>query len=110
MLNTILHPELDKAESWIGNGTLSEEEVDPSEVLIDLSRKVDIVEQYGYIALLLSLLLIRKCAIGKFFSIEMLFFLLLCELSLSSVYLIWSFIYICTAVRFFNSNYKSSCS
>lgn len=99
--------DLTSAESWIGNGTISKNESQKS--WLDLNRKVPIVDQYGLIGLILSLILIYTCAIRKIWSIETVLFMVLSLASLGNEYHIWSQMYIFTAIRYFQTNNEHGC-
>lgn len=91
--------DLTKAESWLGEGNA---EYKP-DVWKDLSLKTPIVEQYGLIGFLFSLLLIYTCAIRKIISIETALFIFMSLMSLGNEYHIWSLMYIFTATRYFQT-------
>lgn len=106
LLNTFTI-DLAKAESWIGNGTISKTESQNSWLNLDL--KVPIVDQYGLIGLIFSLVLIYTCAIRKIWSIETILFMVLSLASLGNEYHIWSQMYIFTAVRYFQIKKENGC-
>ena len=105
LVNTLLFTDLSQKKSWIGDGTLSED--DAENAWKNLTRKIAIVDQYGLLGFFASLILVYSCAIRRFFSIETLFFTILYLLSLSNVYIAWSPIYIFTAIRYFQTQQKS---
>ena len=98
IINTI-KIDLTKKESWFGNGTLSYEKA--STGWMRTSDKISVVEQYGLIAFIVSLILVYTCAIHDFFSIETLVFLILFGMSLTNIYYVWGAMMIFTAVRYF---------
>lgn len=105
LVNTLLFTDLFQKDSWIGKGTLSEDETE--DAWKDLTRKVSVVEQYGLLGLLASLILLYSCAIYHFFSIESLLFVFLLLLSLNNIYVVWSMIFIFTTIRYFQIQQKT---
>ena len=99
LINTLLNTDLSQTESWLGKGTLSED--DAQNAWTDLNRKISIVEQYGLLGLIASLILLYSCAIRRFFSIETLMFILLLMLSLNNIYIVWSMVFIFTTIKYF---------
>lgn len=99
--------DLTKTESWIGNGTISKKESQNS--WLNLDRKVPVVDQYGLIGLIFSLILIYTCAIRKIWSIETVLFMVLSLASLGNEYHIWSQMYIFTAIRYFQMQKENGC-
>lgn len=97
--------DLSDITSWVGKGTYSEDFQKIKWTFID--TKIDIVEQYGLIGLILSLILIYTCIIRNFFSIESVIFLLLCGVSLSNIYYIWGIVMLFTTVRYFQLKLKN---
>lgn len=91
--------DLTKTESWIGKGNTEFKQ----DSWKDLTLKTPIVEQYGLIGFLFSLLLIYTCAIRKIISIETALFIFMSLMSLGNEYHIWSLIYIFTATRYFQT-------
>lgn len=106
LLNT-LTIDLANTESWVGNGTISKEESLKS--WLNLDRKIPVVDQYGLIGLIFSLILIYTCAIRKIWSIETILFMVLSLASLGNEYHIWSQMYIFTAIRYFQIKKENGC-
>lgn len=99
LVNTFLRTDLSKKDSWMGKGTLSVEESLNS--WTNLNRKIVIVEQYGLVGFIASLLLIYTCCIHRIFSIETLMFTFLLILSLGNIYYTWFMIFIFLTCRYF---------
>ncbi len=99
----------DKKESWVGGGTYEADRADANEWK-NLDRKLGIVEQYGLLGLLGSLILLYSCAIRRFFSLETLYFVVLLLCSLGNEYFTWSMVLIFTAMRYFKSSKKMDVS
>ena len=99
LINTILYTDLSDRRSWIGKGTLDED--DAENAWLDLTRKVSTVEQYGLLGLIASLILFYSCAVRRVFSIETLLLIFLLTLSLNNIYIVWSMMFIFTTVRYF---------
>lgn len=98
IVNT-LRMDLTEKETWLGKGTSSYEQARTG--WMRTTDKIAIVEQYGLIALILSLLLVYSCMIRSFFCLETLVFLILFGMSLTNVYYVWGTMMIFTAVRYF---------
>lgn len=99
LVNTFLRTDLYQKESWIGKGTLSEEQ--SLNLWTDLDRKIIIVEQYGLVGFIASLLLIYTCCIRRLLSVETLMFTLLLMLSLGNIYYTWFMMFIFLICRYF---------
>lgn len=97
IINTI-KIDLTKKESWFGHGTSSYEKA--STGWMRTTDKIAVVEQYGLIALIISLILVYTCAIHNFLSIETLVFLILFGMSLTNIYYIWGAMMIFTVVSY----------
>lgn len=100
LVNTLTKTDLTQKESWVGKGTYAADRAEKSEWR-NLDRKLGIVEQYGLLGLLGSLVLLYSCAIRRFFSLETLYFIILLLCSLGNEYFTWSMIYVFTAMRYF---------
>lgn len=98
IINT-LTMDLTKKESWIGNGVSSYEKA-----LTSWKRttdKIAVVEQYGLITFIVSLILIYSCMIRYIVSIESLFFIILLGMSLLNVYYYWGIMMMFSIIRYF---------
>ena len=96
LLNT-LKVDLDKKESWIGEGNKEYKK----NSWADLTMKTPVIEQYGLIGLLASLFLLYLCAIHRFFSLETIYFVLIALLTIANGYVTWSMMYVFTLVKYF---------
>lgn len=105
LVNTFLNTDLSQTESWLGGGTLSEDEAENA--WADLERKISIVEQYGLLGLIASLIFLYTCAIDRIFSIETLLFMFLLMLSLNNIYIVWSMIFIFTTIKYFQKQQET---
>lgn len=103
IINTI-NIDLTQKESWVGHGTSSYEKA--STGWMRTTDKIALVEQYGLISLLVSLILVYSCMIRRFFSLETLVFVILLGMSLTNLYYIWGSMMVFTAVRYFQDQYK----
>lgn len=98
IINT-LTIDLTKTESWVGNGVSSHEKA-----LTSWKRttdKIAIVEQYGLVTFIVSLILIYSCMIRYIISIESLFFIILLGMSLLNVYYYWGIMMMFSIIRYF---------
>lgn len=103
IINT-LKLDINEKESWFGKGTSSYETAQTG--WLRTTDKIPVVEQYGLIALIISLILVYTCAIHNFLSIETLVFIILFGMSLTNIYHIWSAMMIFTVVYYFQDLYK----
>ena len=108
LVNTLTTIDLTQKESWFGEGTYAANRVEKNEWK-NLDRKLGIVEQYGLLGLIGSLILLYSCAIRRFFSLENLYFIVLLLCSLSSEYFTWSMVMVFTAMRYFRKQQKNGC-
>lgn len=108
LINTLTKTDLTKKESWIGKGTYAADRTDKNEWK-NLDRKLGIVEQYGVLGLIGSLVCLYSCAIRRFLSLETLYFVILLLCSLGNEYFTWSMIYIFTAIRYFQIKKEYGC-
>lgn len=111
LVNTLIYTDLTKKESWIGGGTLSKD--GSLNYWKNLNRKIPVVEQYGLLGLVASLFLIYTCSIRYLFSLETLYFIILLQMSIINAYVVWSMIFIFTAINYFQEQdekeYLSNC-
>lgn len=99
LVNTVMNTDYTKAETWFGTGIQTREYA-----FLRWKRTTDklaIIEQYGFISLVISIILFFKCAVRKIFCIETLVFVILFNASLVNIYFIWGCLMIFTAVRYF---------
>ena len=98
IINTLKMDLTDK-ETWFGKGTSTAEEKKTWWMKRD--TKLGIIEQYGLIAFIVSLMLAYSCMIRSFFCLETLVFLILFGMSLTNIYYVWGAMMVFTAVRYF---------
>lgn len=99
LLNT-LTIDLTRKESWIGNGT-SQESSGP--VIININRKTSIVEQYGLLTFIVSLIFIYKCCIKNILSIETCIFIFFMGASIGNIYYHWGILFMFTLIKFYDN-------
>ncbi len=99
LVNTLTHLEINKRETWLGEGTNSINERDTA--WKDPHRKISTIEQYGLIGFICSLILLYTCIIKTFFSCETICFILLLTLTISNAYLAWSVFFTFTTTSYF---------
>lgn len=90
--------DLTKKESWVGHGVAKKE---AKAIWNAMNTKIGVVEQFGLLGLITSLLLIYSCAIRRFLSIETLLFLFLLGFSLGNIAYTWGALLLFTSVRHF---------
>lgn len=95
VINLFTQTDLTKAKTWIGKKSMEKDE------LWWTNNERSIIDQYGLIAFLFSLLMTYSCMIRYFFSIETLIYLLLFSFSFGNIYYMWGAMLIYTTVRYF---------
>ncbi len=98
IINT-LRIDLNEKESWLGNGTISHE--DAQLAWQRTTDKIAVVEQYGLLTFIISIILVYACMIRKFWSMETLIFLFLFGMSLGNIAYVWGAMLLLTTVRYF---------
>lgn len=108
VVNTFTDIDLFNSETWLGKGTQTKEYA--ADFWKRTTDKIVIVEQYGLISFILSLFLVFRCAIRRFFSIETLIFLGLISMTISNIYYAWTIMMIFTTIKYFDSLHKNDLS
>ncbi|MGM9799254.1 MAG: hypothetical protein ACI30M_01020 [Muribaculaceae bacterium] len=98
LLNTF-NADLTDKTTWVGRGTKSEKDL--ANITAYRTNKIDVVEQYGLIALIVSLVLVYSCFIRNFFSIETTVFVILFGITVANIYYSWACFMMMSTVRFF---------
>lgn len=99
LVNTVKNTDYTKAETWFGTGIQTRKHA-----FLRWKRTTDklpIIEQYGFISFLISIVLFFKCAVRKILCLETLVFVVLFNASLTNIYYIWGCLMIFTTVRYF---------
>ena len=104
LVNTLTKTDLTKSETWLGKGTATLKDSRNWWKKDDL--KLGIIDQYGLIAFILSMILVYSCMIKRFFSLETVIFIGLLGCTLANVYYTWGCVMIFTVVRYFQEQYK----
>ena len=99
LINTFTKTDLTDKTTWLGHGTDSKEYASKS--WMRTTDKLGVIDQYGLIAFIISLIFAYTCMIRHFFSLESLIFLFLFGWSLSNIYYTWGAMMILTAIRYF---------
>lgn len=108
LVNTLTKTDLTQKESWVGKGTYAADRAEKNDWK-NLDRKLGMVEQYGLLGLIGSLVLLYACAIRRFFSLENLYFIVLLLCSLGNEYFTWSMVMVFTAIRYFKKQLENGC-
>ncbi len=104
LMNT-LTMDLTDPENWVGKGTISEKE--RVKWWNYKKYKLSIVDQYGILGLIPSLILLFTCIIRRFFSLEMLMFVILFSMTLGNVAYVWGSMFMFATVRHFQEQEKT---
>lgn len=86
MVNTLTKTDLLDIQSWIGTGTMERQ---TAVVMMDKSRKMDMVQQYGIISAIISIIFIYSLCIRHVFSLESLLCLVLFGFTLGNITYLW---------------------
>ena len=86
-------------DEWLGKGTTSKEEL--AKWWEYNKKKIGVVEQYGILGLITSFILLFTCIIRRFFSLEMLLFVILFGMSLANIAYAWGAMNMIACVRYF---------
>lgn len=97
VVNTITKTDFSKIETWVGKGT---GKID-SLWWTKMDRKIGVIDQYGIIGFIISMLLAYWCMIRRFISIETLFFIGLLGMSFGNIYYAWGCLTLFAGVRYF---------
>ena len=92
VLNLFTKTDLTKKETWIGQQSMKKDKA------WWLKTDKSIIDQYGLIAFLISMLLVYSCMIHRFFSIETLFFLFFMGFSINNIYYSWGCLMVMTTI------------
>lgn len=106
LVNTFTDVDLFEQETWLGKGTTTKEYA--SNFWKRTTDKIVIVEQYGLLTFIMSLLFVFKCAIRRLFSIETLAFIGLLSLTVINVYYSWAIMMIFTTIKYFDTQNETS--
>ena len=98
IINT-LKMDLTEKETWVGKGTVSHEYA--ASGWKRTTDKIAVVEQYGLIAFIITIILFYTCMCKSFLSLETLLFLILFGFSLANIAYTWGAVMIFTCVRYF---------
>lgn len=98
LINTIKMDPFDE-DNWFGKGTKAKDEYKKWWKYAE--TKISIVDQYGIIGLIASLILLFTCIIRRFLSIEMLMFVILFGLTLGNIAYVWGAMFMFATIRYF---------
>lgn len=108
IINTFKETDLSNTETWFGKGTSKKLSVEVQNKMLSKS-KIPILDQYGLIATILSLILVYTCMIKRILSIETLMFAMLLGFTIGNFYYVWGCMMIFSATRYFIINTKQTC-
>lgn len=109
LVNLFTKSDFSDYEFWFGKGTaikLSNSN-QIAAAMINPNAQLAIINQYGFLSMLVSLILVYNCMIRKFFSIETLMFIFLFGLSLGNVAYTWGALMIFAGITHFQKAYDS---
>ena len=95
VVNFLTKTDLTKTETWIGKKSMEKDK------LWWTRMDRSIIDQYGLIAFIISMIFVYSCMIHRFFSIETLMFGLLLGFTIGNIYYTWGCMLIMTGVSYF---------
>lgn len=102
IVNTINNIDVTSESFWIGNGTIMEN-TDVDSYDADMrTKQISTIEQYGYIAWVISLLFVYQCIIRKFWSVETAIFILAMGFNVGNIYYVWGIFMMFAALKYFS--------
>ena len=104
ILNTIFNTDFKDPQMWFGQGTESLEEIEDWKERLFTSR-IGNINQYGIISFLFSLILVFRCMISKFFSLETLIFFLILGGGINNIAYVWGCLMSFTVTKYFESKH-----
>lgn len=106
IVNTIANLDLFSWPIWIGQGSVQNQNVDFVKQMFRENRYIGDITDFGLFSYLASLLLVYKCCIRKFLSLESLIFLLLATFSIGSIYYTWFMLIVFCLVKYYSIEYN----
>lgn len=108
IINTFTQTDLSDTETWFGKGTSKKLSVEVLNKML-IKSKIPILDQYGLIATILSLILVYTCMIKRILNIETVMFAMLFGFTIGNFYYVWGCMMIFSATRYFILNSKQTC-
>lgn len=103
LINTFTKTDLTDKTTWVGHGTPEYDKLWWTRT----DKKLGIIEQYGLLTFIISLILVYTCMIRSFFSIETLIFISMFGFSIGNFYYVWGTMMVFAAVRYFTIQYEN---
>lgn len=97
LINTFTKTDLTQAKTWIGNGTAK---ISKSSAL-NKNAKLGVIDQFGLIGFIITMILTYKCILRRFWSIETLLALFMVGLSVGNIYYSWGMFLVFAGVTYF---------
>jgi hypothetical protein len=100
MLQTLTNTDLTSWQTWVGLGSTHVR----THASMFTVQKVGDITDFGLISYILSLVVVFKCCIRRFFCLETLIFAILFGFALGSLYSVWGAMITFTAIRYYEYN------
>ena len=97
VVNTFTKTDLTQAETWLGKGTAKKDRY----WWLKTNQKIGVIDQYGIIGFIITMLLVYLCIIRHFWSLETLLFFLLLGMSVGNIYYAWGCFLAMASVTYF---------
>lgn len=106
LINTLTNLDLFAGDSWIGQGSMHDMNVDFIDRVFSKTRYVGDVTDFGLFTYIIMLIFVYKCCIRRFFSMQSLLFLCLATFSVGSVYYTWLMLIVFYIVKHYSETYE----
>lgn len=97
LLNTLTKTDLTQAETWLGNGTAKRR----TSSALNMNAKLGVIDQFGMVGFIITMLLVYLCIIRHFWSLETLLFFMLLGMSVGNIYYAWGCLLAMAGVTYF---------
>lgn len=97
LVNTLTKTDLTQTETWVGKGTAKYRTTSA----LDKNAKLGVIDQYGIIGFIITMLLVYLCIIRHFWSLETLLFFLLLGMGVGNIYYGWGCLMAMASVTYF---------
>lgn len=102
LLNTLTKTDLTQAETWLGNGTAKRR----TSSALNMNAKLGVIDQFGMVGFIITMLLVYLCIIRHFWSLETLLFFMLLGMSVGNIYYAWGCLLAMAGVTYFRKQWE----
>ena len=102
LVNTLTKTDLTQAETWLGKGTAKK----PTTAALNMNVKLGVIDQFGLVGFIITMLLVYLCIIRHFWSLETLLFFLLLGMGVGNIYYAWGCLLAMAGVTHFRKQHE----